>query len=183
MKKSLRPILISFGVLVVLVLTVTAVIFFIPRDNTSFSFECFRLRLAVSDFLKDVENQRFDDAFDMVYCTSSEDGSPINDKERCRQVWIDRVSALRTKDNTYLNGYSDLSVRKINGEFTVTVTLSVLRQGYNDPFYAEGSVISVVYDDGWKISSLSEYDLSLQTDLEKALCGSFTSAELAESET
>ncbi len=183
MKRSLKPILIFVGTLFVLALIVAAVIFFIPRDNTSFSFECFRLRLVVSDFLKDVKCQRLDDAFDRIYCTSPEDGTPIEGNENCRQVWIDRVSALRIEDNTYLENYSDLKVRKSNGEFVVTVKLSVLRQGYNDLFYANENVLRVVYDKGWKIASLSEYDLSLQTDLEKALSGSFTPEELAESET
>ncbi len=183
MNRSLKPVFTFGGVLLALVFLVTAVIFFIPRDNTSFSFECFRLRLAVSDFLKDVEKGRFDDAFERVYCTSAEDGIQIEGNEKCRQTWIGRVYALRREDNTYLNGYSNLKVRKSEGEFTVTVTLSVLRQGYNDPFYSNGNVISVVYDDGWKIASVSQYDPSLQTDLEKALCGSFTSEERSESET
>ncbi len=183
MNRFLKPLGICIGIfLTVLLLTVT-VIFFIPRDNTSFSFECFRLRLALSDFLKDVEKDWLDDAFDRVYCVSAEDGTPIPNSDACRKAWIDRVSSLRETDNTYLKDHSDLSVRKENGRFTVSVTLSVIRQGYNDPFYATGSVLTAVYDDGWKILSLSAYDPSLQTDLENALSGRFTAAERSEGET
>lgn len=180
MKKSVQSVLIPLAALIGLALTVTAVVFFIPRDNTSFSLECFRLRSAVSGFLKDVENERYDDAFETVYCTSAEDGRVLEATDACREAWTERVSALRNgTDGTYLKDFSDLSVRKENGEFIVTVTLSVIRQGYNDPFYADGSTFTVVYQDGWKISSLSGYETELQTDLEKALSGRFTSDELA----
>ncbi len=180
MKRFLKPILICIGGLLVLALLVTAVIFFIPRDNTSFSFECFRLRSAVSGFLKDVEKERYDDAFDRVYCVESVGATPIEDPAACRGAWIGRVADLRDSDNTYLVDHSDLKVRKQNGEFTVTVTLSVTRQGYNDPFYANGNVITAVWDDGWKIVSLSAYETALQTDLEKALSGFFVPVEPGE---
>jgi hypothetical protein len=177
MKRFLKPIGIGVGIfLTVFFLTVT-VIFFIPRDNTSFSFECFRLRLSVSDFLKDVEKGRLNDAFDRVYCVSATDNAPISDSTPYRDAWTSRVASLRKDDNTYLKDFSELTVRKENGQFTVSVTLSVIRQGYNDPFYADGSVLTVVYDDGWKILSLSAYDPSLQTDLERALSGLFTAEE------
>lgn len=182
MNRFLKPIGICVGIFLTVFLLTLTVIFFIPRDNTSFSLECFRLRLALSDFFKDVEKERLDDAFDRVYCVSAEDGSLIPVSVACRKAWIDRVSSLRKNDNTYLKDYSDLSVRKENGQFIVSVTLSVIRQGYNDPFYAQGNDISVVYDDGWKIVSLSSYDPSLQTDLEKALSGRFTSSERSEGE-
>ena len=172
MKKTLRSVLLPVGVLLVAVLLGTAVIFFIPRDNTSFSWECFRLRLAVSDFLKDVEKERFEDAFARVYCTD-ENGSALESSEVLQSAWKDRVSVLRKEGNTYLKDHSKLKVRKENGGFTVTVVLSVVRQGYNDPFYSQGNVVSVIYDGGWKIASLSDYEISLQTDLEKALSGRF----------
>lgn len=176
MKQSLKPVLLLVGVLLVTALLVTAVIFFIPRDNTSFSWECFRLRLAVSGFLKDVEKERYEDAFARVYPTDA-DGSFAEYSETLQSAWIQRVESLRKDSNTYLKDHSQLKVRKENGAFTVTVVLSVMRQGYNDPFYAQGNVISVVYDDGWKIASVSDYEITLQTDLEKALSGRFSSAE------
>ena len=183
MKKSLKTILIGIAACLAVGLLIAVTVFFIPRDNTSFSFECFRLRCAASDFLKDVKQQRYDEAFDRIYCVSAEDDSPLTSGESFRDVWTQRVSALREKDNTYLNGFSDLSVRKEDGSFTFTVTLSVTRQGYNDPFYANGSVITAVYDGGWKFVSVSEYDPSLQTALEKALSGRFTFDERANEET
>ena len=176
MKKALKPILISVCLAIAAALAVTAVIFFIPRDNTSFSWECFRLRLAVSGFLKDVEGERYGDAVDSLYCTSLEDGLPTEADDACRKAWVERVSALK-KANTYLEDFSKLKVRKENGEFTVTVTLKVLRDGVNDPFYAKGTTVSVVEKDGWKISGISEYSYDLQTDLERALSGAFSAEE------
>ncbi len=172
MKLSLKPILIAVAALVAVVLAVVAVIFFIPRDDTSFSFECFRLRAQVADFLRDVENERYDDAFSRIACRDA-GGRPVESSAELQKIWTDRVSALRTGDNTYLNDHSSLKVRKENGEFTVTVTLSVLRQGYNDPFYSKGTTLTVVDEDGWKIVSVSEYEPALQTPLEKALSGYF----------
>lgn len=176
MKLSLKPILIAVAALLVIVLAVTAVIFFIPRDNTSFSFECFRLRAEVADFLKDVEKERYDDAFARIACRDA-GGRPVEASGDLQKIWVDRVSALRTADNTYLKDHSSLKVRKENGEFTVTVTLTVLRQGYNDPFYAKGTTLTVVNEDGWKIVSVSEYEPALQTPLEKALSGYFADGQ------
>ena len=176
MKQSLKSMLLPVGVLLTSALLVTAVIFFIPRDNTSFSWECFRLRLAVSDFLKDVEKERYEDAFTRVYCTDA-DASSLESSEELGTLWVQRVESLRKDANTYLKDHSKLKVRKENGTFTVTVVLSVVRQGYNDPFYAKGNVFSVVYDGGWKIASVSDYETSLQTDLEKALSGRFSEFE------
>ncbi len=176
MKQSLKPVIFLAGILLAVTLLVTAVIFFIPRDNTSFSWECFRLRLAVSDFLKDVEKEHYEDAFARVYRTDA-DGSFAEYSETLQKAWIQRVESLRKGSNTYLKDHSKLKVRKENGVFTVTVVLSVMRQGYNDPFYARGNTLSVVYDDGWKISAVSDYEIALQTDLEKALSGRFSSAE------
>ena len=180
MKKNLKLILIAVSSTLAVIFAVTAVVFFIPRDNTSFSFECFRLRWAVSGFLKDVISEDYEDAFDRVYCTA-EDGFPADSGEDLRKIWVSRVSSLRSgTDNTYIEDYSGLKVRKENGTFTVTVTLKVIRQGMNDPFYAKGSVLTVVYDDGWKISSVSEYTPDLQTPLEKALSGRFSAEESAD---
>ena len=177
MKRFLKPLLISVGGALILALIVTSVIFFIPRDNTSFSFECYRLRLAVSGFLKDLEKQRYDEAFDRIY-PISEDGTPLECSERLKEIWVERVSELETSTNTYLKDFSNLKVVKRNGEFIVTVTLSVIREGYNDPFYAGGSELSVIYDDGWKISSVTKEKEELQTPFEKALSGRFVSEEL-----
>ena len=174
--KRLKPLLTSVGGVLILSLIVTAVLFFIPRDNTSFSFECFRLRLAVSDFLKDLEKQRYDDAFDRIYALT-EDGTSLESSEDLKEIWVNRVSELEKSNNTYLEGFSDLKVVKRNGEFTVTVTLSVIREGYNDPFYSNGNEISVIYEDGWKISSVSKEKVELQTPFEKALSGRFSSDE------
>ncbi|MBQ1273118.1 MAG: hypothetical protein IIY12_06460 [Clostridia bacterium] len=165
MKRFLKPILfgVAGGLLVGLI--AATVVFFVPRDNATFSFECFRLRFAVSDFLKDVKADRLDDAFDRIDADSSED---------LRAVWTARVSELKNKENTYLSDFSDLKVVKKDGEFIVTVTLSVVRQGYNDPFYANGSVITVTDESGsWKISSISEYEYAMQTPFEQALSGVF----------
>ncbi|MBQ4322750.1 MAG: hypothetical protein IJC19_02285, partial [Clostridia bacterium] len=49
-----------------LALVVTAVIFFIPRDNTSFSYECWQLRFAVSDFLDDIIDENYNSAAQSV---------------------------------------------------------------------------------------------------------------------
>lgn len=172
MNLSLKPILIAVAALLAVILAVVAVIFFIPRDNTSFSFECFRLRAEVADFLKDVEKGRYDDAFDRIACRDA-GGRPVESTDELRKAWTDRVAALKDGDNTYLKDHSALKVRKENGEFTVTVTLSAMRQGYNDPFYAKGTTLTVVNEDGWKIVSVSEYEPALQTPLEQALSGYF----------
>lgn len=165
MKRFLKPILLGVGGLLLIGLIAAIVVFFVPRDNATFSFECFRLRYEVSAFLKDVKADRWGDAFDRIDADSSED---------LRAVWTARVSELKNKENTYLSDFSDLKVVKKDGEFIVTVTLSVVRQGYNDPFYANGSVITVVNDNGtWKISSVSEYEFSMQTPLEQALSSVF----------
>lgn len=178
MKPALKKILIAVSWVAVIALVVTAVVFFIPRDNTSFSFECFQVKMAVSDFLKDLENQRYDDAFDSLYCVSAEDGSPVEANEICRKAWTDRVAALRNgSEGTYLLDHSKLTVRKTDGVFQVSVILSVQRQGYNDPFYANGNLITVVYDDGWKISSVSAEPSALQTPFEKTVSGAMTADE------
>ncbi len=170
MNRRLKPIFALVGAVLVVGLIVTGVLFFIPRDNTSFSYECFRLRWAVSDFLKDVEKQRLDDAFDRVFLYS--EAGAVEKTDALRTAWTDRISDLKKNDNTYLNGFSRLKVAKKNGEFTVTVTLSVTRQGYNDPFYANGSEILVTEQDGaWYIREITGEDLALQTSLEKALSG------------
>ncbi len=173
MKRFLKPILFGAAGLLIVGILVTAVVFFLPRDNTSFSYECFRLRYAVSDFLKDVKSQRLEDAFDRVY-PQSESGACLEKTEELRNLWVGRVSDLKQKENTYLADFSDLKVTKKNGEFTVTVTLSVIRQGYNDPFYATGNVILVVDKNGtWNVAGISGEDVSLQTPFEQALSGVF----------
>lgn len=181
MRSSVKRILIAVLSLVVLAFVVTAVIFFIPRDDTSFSFECFRAKAAVSGFLKDLENERYDDAFDAVYCFSAENSSPVESTDACRNAWTGRVVALRTgTDATYLSDFSDLKVRKVNGEMQISVLLSVQRQGYNDPFYSNGSVITVVYDGEWKIASVSAESVELQTPFEQAVSGRLTESERAQ---
>ncbi len=180
MKKSVKFSLLIPAAVLALALIVTAVIFFIPRDNTSFSWECFQLRMQVSGFLKDVKKERYEDAFDAVWCFSEENGDHLPSDETLKALWVNRVSGLKTgKDATYLDGYSKLKVRKENGDFYVSVVLSVTRQGYNDPFYANGSPILVELEEGkWKIVSVSSYGTDLQTNLEKALSGAFSAQEL-----
>ncbi len=180
MKKSVKIPLISGVALVAVALIVTAVIFFIPRDNTSFSWECFQLRMAVSGFLNDVEKERYDDAFSAIWCFAEEDGAHLPSAEGLQKAWTKRVSDLKTGTaGTYLADHSKLKVWKEEGEFYVSVQFSVTRQGYNDPFYANGSPILVEQEDGrWKIVSVSSYGMDLQTDLEKALSGAFSAQEV-----
>lgn len=178
MNPSVKRIFIGVGALLVLGLIVLSVVFFIPRDNTSFSFECFRLRMTVSGFLKDLEQERYEDAFRSVYCIG-EDGAPVSSDETVEKIWVDRVSALRNSaSNTYLADFSHLTVRKVDGVMQVSVLLTVQRQGAKDPFYSDGSVIIVVYDDGWKIQSLSSQPADLQTPFEKAVSGLVYDEEL-----
>lgn len=179
MRNPFKSILLSVSILLAAVFLITAVVFFIPRDNTSFSFECFQVRAAVSGFLKDLKKERYDDAFDSVYCFSAEDGSAVF-SESCRDVWTKRVEGLRSgEESTYLSDFSDLRVRKVDGNFQVTVLLFVQRQGYNDPFYSNGNVITVIYEDGWKISSVSGEPVGLQTPFEKAVSGCMTESDWA----
>lgn len=178
MNPSVKRILTGAAALLLFGFIVLAVVFFIPRDNTSFSFECFRLRMTVSGFLKDLEKERYEDAFRSVYCFG-EDGAPIASDETVEKLWVDRVSQLRNStSNTYLADFSDLTVRKVDGQMQVSVLLTVQRQGAKDPFYSEGSVITVVYDDGWKIQSLSSQPAELQTPFEKAVSGLVCEGEL-----
>lgn len=166
------PYMIGVAALLTVSLIVTGVVFFIPRDNTSFSSECFSVRMAVSGFLKDIAAERYDRAFEALYCTDA-DGSPVEPSTALRQAWIERVSEQKKENNTYLLRYSDLSVRKQDGKMIVTVKLSVLRDGYADAFYNNGNVLTVVYSDGWKIASVSDEIPSLQTELERAISGRF----------
>lgn len=166
------PYIIGAAALLTVALLVTGVVFFIPRDNTSFSSECFSVRMAVSGFLKDIAAERYDRAFESLYCTDA-DGNPVDSSSALRQAWIERISDLKKEDNTYLLRYSDLSVRKQDGKMIVTVKLSVLRDGYADAFYNHGNVITVVYSDGWRISSVSDEIPSLQTEFERAVSGVF----------
>ncbi len=181
MNRVVKGILFSVALLLLVALIGGTVVFFIPRDNTSFSFECFRVRLAVSGFLKDLEKGRYDKAVDFVYFVSSEDGSAVASDETVRSAWVERVSSLKQGTaNTYLDGYENLSVRKENGKILVTVFLSVQRQGTKDPFYNDGNSVSVIYQDGWKISSVSDYSFALQTDFERAVSGVVTALERGE---
>ncbi len=179
MNKTVKLLILGIAAVLAVALIVTAVIFFIPRDNTSFSWECFSLKMKVSGFLKDVQKERYDDAFDMISCYTDEEGASLS-PEVCRALWVKRVSDLKTgPEGTYLDGYSKLKVVKENGRFHVSVVLSVTRQGYNDPFYAKGSPVVLTESDGqWKIVSVSSYGEDLQTNLEKALSGAFTAEEL-----
>lgn len=177
--KKLRVYLVGAASAVLLAALVLLIVFFIPRDNTSFSFECFRVKMAVAGFLKDVEKERYADAFDGLYCVSAQSGDALGESESLRNLWVKRLSDLRNgQDATYLDGFSSLKVKKVNGEFRVTVVLKVVRQGYNDPFYANGSEITVVSDDGvWKVLSVSSEDVSLQTPFEKKISGYFSADE------
>ncbi|MBO5222610.1 MAG: hypothetical protein J6C26_09890 [Clostridia bacterium] len=161
-----------------LALVVTAVIFFIPRDNTSFSYECWQLRFAVSDFLDDIIDENYNSAAQSVCFVSAEDGRELKSNDIHRGIWCRRMEALRKGvRNNYLEDYNELSVRKENGVFVVTVLLTVQYQGQPDTFYDDPHVLTVVEVDGeWKIASISEE--AIQTDFEKAISGVISAAEL-----
>jgi len=166
------------GSLLILVFLITAVVFFIPRDNTSFSYECWKLRFRVASFFGDVIDGDFSDAAEDVYFVSAEDGGVLAADDAVRTAWVSRMEALRTGiQNNFLADYSDLTVRKENGKMIVTVLLSVERQGYPDKFYRGHHTLSVVEtEDGWKIAGITEEPI--KTDFEKAISGVISASEL-----
>ena len=167
----------SFALL--LALLVTGIVFFIPRDNTSFSYECFRLRFAVSGFLGDVIDGDFSEAAQSVYFVSAEDGTPIPTTDALCAAWAKRMTALKDGiRNIYLADYTDLIVRKENGVLSATVTLDVMLQGQTDTFSKAPYTLTVVEtEEGWKIAALTEQELL--TDFEKAISGVISAEELA----
>ena len=171
-----RLLLLGGGILL-LAFLVTAVIFFIPRDNTSFSYECWKLRWSVSSFLDDVADGDFADASESVYFLS-EEGSPLVFSEDLCKIWAKRMADLRTGvRNNYLTDFSDLSVRKENGVMTVTVLLHIDLQGMEDKFYdgLPHTLTVVETEDGWKVSGIT--DEEVKTDFEKAISGVITASE------
>ena len=173
-----RYVLIPLAVLV-LAFAVTATVFFIPRDNTSFSYECWQLRSAVSDFLDHVCDGAYDKAAKSVFFVSESDATPLASSETLREQWAARMNDLATwASNTYLESYSDLSVRKEQGEMVVTVLLQIRRQGAPETFYQgiPHRLIVVRSDGVWKIQGISEE--KLQTDFEKCISGRITPAEV-----
>lgn len=175
--KNLKRLLALGGGLLALAFLVTVVIFFIPRDNTSFSFECWKLRWSVSSFLDDVADGDFEDAAESVYFLS-EEGNPLDSTEDLRKVWAKRLSDLRSGvRNNYLTDFSDLSVRKENGVMTVTVLLHIDLQGMEDKFYdgLPHTLTVVETEDGWKISGIT--DEKVKTDFEKAISGVISASE------
>ena len=165
------------ALLLVIAFVATAVVFFIPRDNTSFSYECYRLKSAVSDFLDDLMDEDYASAARSVSFYSAENKAPLESTEALRSIWAKRMKALRDGvRNIYLSDYNDLSVRKENGVFTVTVLLNVQLQGQADTFSKDPYTLTVAEtEDGWKISDITEQ--TVLTDFEKAISGAIFAAE------
>lgn len=171
-----RYILIPLAVLAV-AFAVTATVFLIPRDNTSFSYECWQLRGTLSDFLDHLCEKDFAAAAETVCFISEEDGSVLQSDSALRALWAKRMQDLGSGvSNTYLKSYEDLSVRKENGEMIVTVSLQVMRQGFPDTFYqnAPHRIFVVCTDGAWKFVGIS--DAELQTDFEKCISGRISSS-------
>lgn len=170
-----RYVLIPLAVLFV-AFAATATVFFIPRDNTSFSFECWQLRSTLSAFFDDLCDGNYADAAEKVYFVSEKDGTPLKSDSALRALWAKRMQDLGSGvSNTHLKSYEDLSVRKENGKMIATVSLQVMRQGFEDTFYQNAPHrISVIVSEGtWKIAGIS--DAELQTDFESCISGRISS--------
>lgn len=164
--------------LVVLAVVITGIVFFVPRDNTSFSYECFRLRLAVSGFLGNLIDGDHASAAEAVQFRAAESGEVLESTEALRSLWARRVEDLRKGvRNHHLADYSELSVRKEQGAMIVTVLLDVQLQGQADTFSKDPYTLTVVEtEDGWKIATLTEN--SVLTDFERAVSGLISAEEL-----
>lgn len=154
------------------VILLAALLFFIPRRNARFSWDCFRARAAVSSYLKNVKAGNFAEAAELVSFTSV-DGRELPSDEENRQRWISRIQDLRQgiKQN-YLLDYSDLSVVKVDGEMQVSVTLNVSIQGGGDKLSSGTTSVFIKKVDGdWRIVSVSEYEYEKKSQYERALSG------------
>lgn len=170
-KRSLPKFLpLLLGAVAILLLAAFFLVFFLPRANATFSYECFTAERTVEKFLDALIDCDYAKAVRYVGFTD-ENGEKLSDDD-LSSVWMDRVRDQQEgAAETFLISYEDPIVEKIDGEMTVTVFLTVRRAGGSDGFYANGNSFTLIRDGGWRITSVSSEEYGLQTSYEKALSG------------
>lgn len=123
-----------------------------------------RSRSVANNFLSELEQGDFDEAFEYVlYFDVASDIQPTISYENAKQIWVERVKQLK-ENNTYLKEYKDLTVWIDDGAPRGKVIIVVVEKG------KEREYTVYLQFAGEKIQQLYEFPQDM-TELEKAISG------------
>ncbi len=153
----------------VLAVTVTAVVYFVPRKNGSFGLEQTRAYFEVRSFFKALASDDWDGAAEKVWFFDDAEnignGTELSEED-AEKVWKKRVEEQKNGEYAnYLVDFSELKVYKKDGELYADVRLHLRERGV-----ATYRKTTVRLNDGG-IYTVADYPPEQLNSLESALSG------------